>query len=102
MHYKKTIKSKIQNSTKEELTIKIYTLDHIPYQTIICEGTKFYINNYFQGSIINLDVVCLNVVSMSLVWSPVFHYLLWTPSSSSMKNMLENQNYRKNYIKRNT
>lgn len=102
VHYKETIKSKVQNSTKEELTIKIYTLDHIPYQTIICEGTKFYINNYFQGSIINLDVVCLNVVSMSLVWSPVFHYLLWTPSSSSMKNMLENQNYRKNYIKRNT
>ncbi len=99
VHYKETIKSKVQNSTKEELTIKIYTLNHIPYQTIICEGTKFYINNFFQGSIINLDVVYLNAASMDLVWPPVFHYLLWTTCSSSMKNMLENQNYRKNYEK---
>jgi hypothetical protein len=101
VHYKETIKSKVQNSTKEELTIKIYTLDHIPYQTIICEGTKFYINNYFQGSVpyVNFDVVGLNLLSSFFIWEPIFHYLLWTTCSSSMKNMLENQKYIKNYKK---
>lgn len=99
VHYKETRKSKIENSTKEELTIDIYTLDHIPYETIICEGTKFYINHFFQGSVVKLNAICLNLLSLSLIWSPVFHYLLWTTCSSSMKNMLENQNYRKNYEK---
>lgn len=97
VHYKETIKSKVQNSTKEELTNNIYTLDHIPYETILCEGTRFYINNFFQGSVINFNGVDLNILSLSLIWSPVFHYLLWTTCSSSMKNMLENQNYRKSY-----
>lgn len=99
VHYKETIKSKAakQYSTKEELTIKIYTLDHIPDQIIICEGAKFYINNFLQGSVVKFNAVLLNILSLSLIWSPVFQYLLWTTCSSSMKKMLDNQNYIKNY-----
>jgi len=97
VHYKETLKSKVQNSRKEELIIKIYTLDHISYQTIILEGTKFYINNFLQGSVVNFSAVELSLLSLSLIWSPVFEYLLFTTFSSSMKKMLENQNYRKNY-----
>jgi len=95
VHYKETIKSKVQNSTKEELIIKIYTLDHIPYQTIICEGNKFYINNFLQESVGN--GICSDLFRMDCIWKPVFDYLLWRTCSSSMKNMLENQNYIKNY-----
>ena len=97
VHYKETIKSKVENSTKEELTIKIYTLDHIPYQTIVCEGTNFYINHFFQGSVINFNATCLNQLSWPFIWTPIFQYLLWTSCSSSMKKMLDNQNYIKNY-----
>ena len=97
VHYKETIKSKVQNSTKEELTNNIYTLDHIPYETILCEGTRFYINNFLQESVINPNAVDLNLSMLSPIWTPVFQYLLWTSCSSSMKNMLENQNYRKNH-----
>lgn len=97
VHYKETRKSKVEKSTKEELTINIYTLDHIPYETIICEGTKFYINHFFQGSVVNFDGVCLNLLSLSSIWTPIFQYLLWTTCSSSMKKMLDNQNYIKNY-----
>jgi len=97
VHYQETIKSKVENSTKEELTIKIYTLDHIPYQTIVCEGSKFYINQFLQGSVVNFNAVLLNILSLALIWPPVFEYLLWTSFSSSMKKMLDNQNYIKNY-----
>lgn len=99
VHYKETIKSKVENSTKEELNSKIYTLDHIPYETILCEGTKFFINDYYQGSIVNYNAVVLNTLSISFIWVPVFRYLLWTRFSSSMKNMLEKENYRKKYEK---
>ena len=101
VHYKETIKSKVKNSTKEEIISKIYTLDHIPYETILCEGTKFYINDYYQGSIVNYNAnaVVLNTLSISLIWELVFHYLLWTRFSSSMKNMLEKENYKKKYEK---
>lgn len=99
LHYKERIKSKVQNSTKEEFTNKAYTLDHIPYQTIVCEAALFYINNYFQGSIINFNAVGLKILSYSIIWKSIFNYLLWTPFSSSMKNMLKDGNYRKNYEK---
>lgn len=97
VHYEETLKSKVQNSRKEELIIKIYTLNHISYQIIIFEGTKFYINNFLQGSVVNLSAVELSILSLSLIWSPVFKYLLFTKFYFSMKKMLENQNYRKNY-----
>lgn len=97
IHYEETLNPKVQNSTK--LTSKIYTLDHISYQTIICEGIKFYIKDFLQGSGVNISAIGLNALSLSLIWSPVFHYLLFTRFSSSMKKMLENQNYIKNYKK---
>ena len=97
VYYKETIKSKVKNSPNEELTSNIYTLDHISYETFICEGTKFYINNFLQESVINPNAVDLNLSMLSPIWTPVFQYLLWTSCSSSMKNMLENQNYIKKY-----
>ena len=100
LHYEQTKKSKVQNSTKEELTTKIYTLDHIPYQTIVCEGCRFYINNYLRQSAIKPNIVNLDRLSGPLIWSPVFKFLLWRDFSSSMKNMLESQNYRKKYERR--
>ncbi len=97
--YKETIKSKVENSTKEELINKIYTLDHIPYENFIYEGTKFFINNFLQRSGVNYNAAVSQIVSLSIIWEPVFNYLLFTKLSSSMKKMLENQNYRKSYEK---
>jgi len=97
IHYEETLNPKVQNPTK--LTSKIYTLDHISYQINICEGTKFYINNFLQESVVNCSAIVLKALSLSTIWSPVFHYLLFTRFSSSMKKMLENQNYIKNYKK---
>lgn len=97
MIYKESVKSKVKNGTKEELIIYNYNLDNIPYQTFVFEATKFYMNNFFQGAVLDLDIQDLKIFSLSLIWAPVFHYLLFTTCSSSMKNMLENQNYNKNH-----
>lgn len=57
IHYEETLNPKVQNPTK--LTSKIYTLDHISYQINICEGTKFYINNFLQESVVNCSAIVL-------------------------------------------
>lgn len=100
VHYEERVESKVPNSTKKESIIKIYTLDHIPYQTIVCEAAKFYINSFFQGSVVSGDAEVLNLLSEFRIWSPVFYYLLFTTYSFSMKKMLEKQNFRKNNEKR--
>lgn len=97
VYYQESIKSKFKKSKKGKLITKIYNLDNIPYQTIITEGAKFYINSFLQGSVIDIELPRLEVLSFSLVWVPVFYYLLFTTCSSSMKKMLEEQNYMKNH-----
>lgn len=91
------VKSKVKNSTKEELITRIYNLDNIPYQTFVSEGAKFYIDKYFQGADLDLDMPTLKKLSVSLIWARVFNYLVFTTCSSSMKKMLEDQNYKKNH-----
>lgn len=97
VYYQESIKSKLKKSKKSELITKIYNLDNIPYQTVIIEGAKFYINSFFQGSIIDMELPDLEELSFGQVWVPVFYYLLFSKYSSSMKKMLEEQNYMKNY-----
>lgn len=97
VYYQESVISKIKNTTEEELITQNYNLDTIPYQTFVFEGTKFYINNFLQGAVLNLDIQGVKVLSLSLIWAPVFNYLVFTTCSSSMRNMLENQNYKKNH-----
>lgn len=101
VYYQESVKSKIKNSTKEELITQIYKLDTIPYQTIVFEGTKFYMNKFLQGAVFKSTVSSVKLVSLSQIWLPVLNYLLFTTFSSSMKKLRlkrkEDQNYKKNH-----
>jgi hypothetical protein len=97
VYYRESVKSKIKNATKEGLITQTYNLDTIPYQTFVSEGRKFYINSFMQGAVLEGNVLELKVFSLSRIWVPVFNYLLFTTYSSSMKKLLEDQNYKKNH-----
>lgn len=46
MYYQESLKSDVKNSTKKELITKIYSLDHISYETIVSEASLYYIHTF--------------------------------------------------------
>lgn len=54
-------------------------------------------NKFLQGDVFKSTVSSVKLVSLSQIWLPVLHYLLFTTFSSSMKKLLEDQNYKKNH-----
>jgi len=102
VYYQESLKSKAKNLTTEKRIIKIYSLEAIPYQIIVCEANKFYLNNFFQGSPLNKSIEDLKLFKLDAllyIWLPVSHYLLFTTYSFSMKNILAKETYRKDYEK---
>ena len=88
--------------TDQDSQVCVYSLESVSYQSIILEATKFYINSYFQGKILGVERSekgegTLKYLSIHKIWPYIFNYLLFTPYSSSIKNLLEVENYKQKY-----
>lgn len=94
--YQESLKFKAKNSTTEEIIVKTYNLNNIPYDTIICEAIKFSIKKTFQEAISSHGIHYAKAISLHSIWPLVFNYLLFTTCSSSIKDILEKGNYIKN------
>ncbi len=74
---------------------KIYTLENVPYQFIVCNAIKYQLNNYYNN--------CSTIPTknkkeyMSFHWSLILEYLLIT--AFPVRKMLEKQNYIKEHKK---
>ena len=95
----------ITNSTEKGSKVRLYTLEKISYRLLICEATRFYINSFFQGKVVNVEETgkegryLLEFVSMHQVWPVIFDYFLFTPYSSYIKRVLEEEKYTITYKK---
>jgi len=67
---------------------KIYTLENVPYQLIVCSAIKYELNNYYNSN---------KEQYVSFNWSLILNYLLIT--TFPVRKMLEKQNYIKEYKK---
>ena len=90
--------------TDQDSKVCIYSLEDLSYQSLILEATKFYINSFFQRKIVGVErsekgEETLKFLSIHKIWSHIFGYLLFTPYSSSIKNLLEVENYKSKYKK---
>lgn len=83
----------------EKTKTKVYTLNEISYETLICEGATVYIDLFFKGRYIGGDEKLLKIYSKLYVWNVIFCYLLFTPYSSSIRKVLEKENYPTKYGK---
>lgn len=90
-------------STKKDSEICIYSLENVPYVTIITEATRFYVKSFFHRKVIGVKdgedgEKTLTFLSIRRIWCHVFCYLLLTPFSSSIKKVLENEKYKDKYM----
>ena len=89
----------IENSTEKDNKVCIYTLEKISYRLLICEATRFYINSFFQGKAVYIEQTgkekrdLLKFISMHQVWPVIFNYLIFTPYSSYIRRVLEEEKY---------
>jgi hypothetical protein len=91
------VNDNIQDLGEDTIKTKVYTLNDISYETLICKGIKAYIDLFFKGGFIDRDEKSIKTFSVTLVWSVILSYLLFTPYSSSIRKVLEKENYPTRY-----
>ena len=85
--------------TENELEPVVYSLDNIPYQTLICKNSLFYIDYFLKGKEIGGPKERIRSFSVIYIWGVVFNYLLFTKYSYSIKNILQDKDYTSIYKK---
>ncbi len=80
-------------------SFKVYTLNDISYKTLICKNIENYIDLFFKEGALVEDEKITKYLSWMYVWGIIFHYLLFTTSSSSILKVLDKKNYRTLYKK---
>lgn len=77
-----------------------YSLDHIPYQTILLAAIKCYVHNFLDQTISNESTIdskrsslYTKRNSMFFIWTKVFKYLLFTKYFLSVKKIIHEKNY---------
>lgn len=86
---KEVINQETQKLVKDNSKTKIYDLSEIPFQTLICKSTKFYIDQFYEKKETDEMANMSRVLSRKYVWGVVFYHILFTLHSSSMVMFLK-------------
>lgn len=98
------IPTSFADQDSQDSTMCVYSLENISYQSLIIEATRFYIKSFFQRKVVGVErsekgEETLKFLSLHRIWSHVFSYLLFTSYSSSIKKLLEVEDYKQKYKK---